>query len=95
MLDAQFCVTLANLIPHMSQLKKLNLSCNPNIGQGGAVPLITSLTGHNSLEEWLLYNARIGVEDCCSLSELLSSSTSLKELRSAQVIMPSLQKLLN
>ena len=87
MLDAQFCVTLANLIPHMPQLKKLNLSCNPNIGQGGAVPLITSLTGHNSLEE-LLYNAGIGVEDCRSLSELLSSSTSLKELRTGHNALP-------
>ena len=88
MLDAQFCVTLANLIPHMPQLKKLNLSCNPNIGQGGAVPLITSLKAHNSLQELLLYNAGIGVEDCRSLSELLSSSTSLKELRTGHNALP-------
>ena len=64
----------------MPHLKKLNLSFNLNIGQGGTVPLMTSLTAHNSLEELLLDMTGIGVEDCQALSELLSSSTSLKEL---------------
>ena len=72
-------LNLVHLIPHMSHLKKLILSGNP-IGQGGAVPLITSLTAHNSLEELWLGMTRLGVEDCRALSELLSSSTSLKEL---------------
>ena len=71
---------LAHLIPHVPHLKNLNLSVNPDIGQGGAVPLVTSLTAHNSLEELLLYETGIGVEDCRALSELLSTSTSLKEL---------------
>ena len=76
-LDSEFCATLAQLIPHVPHLKKLNLSSNPNIGQGGAVPLITSLTAHTPLEELSLGKTGIGVEDCQALSELLSSSTSL------------------
>ena len=79
-LDSEFCAALAHLIPHMPHLKKLDLSDNPNIGQGGTVPLITSLTTHNSLEKLDLYKTRLGLEDCQALSELLSSSTSLKEL---------------
>ena len=71
---------IVHLIPHMPHLKKLNLFNNPNIGQGGAVPLITSLTTHNSLEKLELGMTGISVEDCRALSELLSSSTSLKEL---------------
>ena len=79
-LDSESCATLAHLIPHVLHLKKLNLSDNRNIGQGGAVPLMTSLTAHNSLEELELDKTGIGVEDCQALSELLSSSTSLKKL---------------
>ena len=73
-------LNLVHLIPHMPHLKKLDLFYNPNIRQGGAVPLITSLTAHNSLEELGLGMTGIGVEDCRALSELLSSSTSLKML---------------
>ena len=73
-------LNLVHLIPHVPHLKKLDLSYNPNIGQGGAVPLITSLTAHKSLEELGLGFTGIGVEDCQALSELLSSSTSLKKL---------------
>ena len=76
-LNSESCAPLAHLIPHVPHLKKLN---NHNIAQGGAVPLITSLTAHNSLEELLLEETGIGVEDCRALSELLSSSTSLKGL---------------
>ena len=80
-LDSESCATLANLIPHMPHLKELNLSNNPNIGQGGAVPLMTSLTAHNSPDKLVLEMTGIGVEDCRALSELLSSSsTSLKQL---------------
>ena len=79
-LDSESCAVLAHLIPHVPHLKKLNLSDNRNIGQGGAVPLITSLTAHNSLEKLVLYKTGIGVEDLRALSELLSSFTSLKEL---------------
>ena len=79
-LDSESRATLAHLIPHVPYLKKLNLSINHNIGQGGTVPLITSLTVHNSLEELDLGSTGIGVEDCQALNKLLSSSTSLKEL---------------
>ena len=79
-LDLESCATLAHLVPHMAHLKELNLSKNYNIGPGGAVPLITSLTTHNSLEKLVLEETGFGVEDCRALSELLSSSTSLKQL---------------
>ena len=80
-LDAESCATLSQLILHIPQLKKLDLLNNPNIGQGGTVPLMTSLTAHNSLQELLLDQSELGVEDCRALSELLSSSsTSLKNL---------------
>ena len=79
-LDSKSCVTLAHLTPHMPHLKILNLFNNPNIGQGGAFPLVTSVTDHKSLETLWLMNTGIGVEDCLALSKLLSSSTSLKKL---------------
>ena len=79
-LDSKSCAALARLIPNVPHLKKLCLSDNPNIGQGGTVPLIASLTAHNSLEELMLYNTGIGVRDCLALRELLSSSTNLKKL---------------
>ena len=79
-LNSESCATLACLTPHMPHLKTLNLSDNHHIGQGGTVPLVTSLTAQNSLEELVLRETGIGVEDCQALSELLSSSTSLKEL---------------
>ena len=79
-LDSEACATLAHLIPHVPHLKTLNLPNNPNIGQGGAVPLITSLTAHNSLEKLELYETGIFVKDCRALNKLLSSSTTLKVL---------------
>ena len=79
-LDSGCCATLAHLIPHVPHLKKLDLSGNLNIGQGGAVSLMTSLTAHNSLETLKIDNTGIGVDDCLALGELLSSSTSLKKL---------------
>ena len=79
-LDSEYCAVLARLIPHVPHLKKLYLFSYHNIGQGGTVPLVTSLTIHNSLEKLLLHNTGIGVEDCRALSELLSSSTGLKKL---------------
>ena len=87
-LDSESCATLTHLISHTPHLKRLNLSSNPIIGQGGAVPLITSLTAHNSLEMLQLEMTRIGVEDCRPLSELLSSSTSLKKLNIGNNALP-------
>ena len=80
-LNSESCATLAQLIPHVPHLKTLGLSVNYNIGQGGAVPLITSLTAHNSLEELLLNETGIDVEDCRALSKLLSSCTRLRDLQ--------------
>ena len=79
-LDSESCAVLAHLIPHVPCLKWLYLSNNPDIGQGGAVSLMTSLTVYSSLVELDLQSTEIGVEDCRALSELLSSSTSLREL---------------
>ena len=79
-LDSESCAIFAHLVPCVPHLKILNLSNNHNIGQGGAVPLITSLTAHNSLKELWFVKPGLGVEDCRALSELLSSSTSLKTL---------------
>ena len=79
-LNSESCVTLAHLIPYVPHLKQLDLSNNPAIGQGGALPLITSLTTLDSLEELSLHNTGTGVEDCQALSKLLSSSTTLKKL---------------
>ena len=79
-LNSESCETLAHLIPHMPHLKKFELSFNPNIGQGGTIPLMTSLTTHNSLERLVLCNTGIAMDDSQALSGLLSSSKSLKEL---------------
>ena len=78
--DSESCTALARLIPYVPHLKKLNLFNNTNIGQGGLVSLIESLTAHSSLEELGLTHTRIGVVDCQAVGELLSSSKSLKEL---------------
>ena len=78
-LDSRSCEALAHLIPYMPHLKILDLSCNPNIGQGGAVPLIKSLMKSN-VEELSLTYTRIGVEDCRALAKLLSSFTDLEKL---------------
>ena len=87
-LYSESCAALGHLIPHVPHLKKLDLSDNPNIGQGGTVPLITSLTTHKSLEVLELIGTGLGVEDCRALSELLSSSTSLKELNISRNDLP-------
>ena len=79
-LDSEACATLAHLIPHVPHLKGLDLSDSRNIGQGGTVQLMRSLTAGNSLEWLVVSSTGIGVEDCQALGELLSSSTSLKQL---------------
>ena len=63
-LDSEACASLANLIPRMPHLKNLYLPFNPNIGQGGAVPVITKLTDQNALELLVLESTGIGLEDC-------------------------------
>ena len=68
------CLGSLAAFPH---LKRISFSF---IGQGGAVPLIASLTAHNALEKLSLNSTGIGVEDCRALVQLLLSSTSLKKL---------------
>ena len=80
LLDSRSCSSLAHFIPHVPHLKKLSVAINPNIGEGGAVPLITSLLTHSSVKLLNLHKTGIGAEDCQALSKLLSSSTSLEEL---------------
>ena len=75
-LDSESCAALADLVPHIPHLETLILDLSIS-DRGGAVLLITSLT-HNSLKSLQLTG--IGVKDCRALSELLSSSTSLKKL---------------
>ena len=88
-LTSEVCVLLAHLIPHVPYLKLLVLSGNPNIGNGGTVPLLISLTqAAHSLEAIDLSKTGIGVEDCRALSELLSSSTSLKWLAISENDLP-------
>ena len=86
-LYSESCAVLAHLISHMPHLKMLELSFNCNIGQGGGVLLITSLTADNSLEKFGLGTTGIGVEDCCYYPQVSRCST--------LVGMTSLQKLLN
>ena len=85
-LDAGRCNLTAEAIAALaptntSHLKCLNLQGN-EIGKTGAVVLVKSLEAHAPLlRELDLWETKIGVEDCQSLSKLLSSQTSqLEEL---------------
>ena len=65
-------------IPDLLKLRELDLSWNP-LGSGGAVSLLTSPLVDN-LEDLRLDCTGIGVEDCHALSELLSSSPTLRRI---------------
>ena len=67
--NSKSCTALACFISDVPHLKKLYLSSNPNIGQGGAVALVEKLTTHNSLEGLSLDKTGIGVKDCRSSSK--------------------------
>ena len=71
-LTSETCNLLCKCYPQ--HLEYLNLSCNSNIGRGGAVNLITSLTKFSTIRELSLSGTGIGFEDCKALSELLASS---------------------
>ena len=64
----------------LQHLEYLDLSCNPNIGIGGAVNLITSLIKFSTIRELHLYDTGIGFEDYKVLSELLTSSKCIEVL---------------
>ena len=65
---------------NLQHLEYLDLSCNPGIGRGGAVNLITSLTKFSTIRELNLNFAGIDFEDYKALSELLASSKYIKVL---------------
>ena len=65
-------------IPDLLKIRELDLSRNP-LGRGGAVSLLTSPLVDN-LEDLRLEGTGIGVEDCHALSELLSSSPTLRRI---------------
>ena len=65
---------------NLQHLEYLNLSDNYNIGRGGAVNLITSLTKFSTIRELNLTFTEIGFEDCKALSELLASTKCINVL---------------
>ena len=65
---------------NLQHFEYLNLWCNPNIGRGGAVNLITSLTKFSTIRELNLTCTCIGFEDCKALSELLATSKCIEVL---------------
>ena len=59
---------------NVQRLEYLDLSSNSNIGRGGAVDLITSLTKFSTIRKLNLSVTGVGFEDCKLLSELLATS---------------------
>ena len=72
--SASNLVHLVQAVPHLKGLA-LDLDADPE-----TVPLIMSLTAHNSLQHLNLRINGIGMEECRALSKLVSSSTPLKWL---------------
>ena len=65
---------------NLQHLEYLDLSANCDVGRGGAVNLITSLTKFSTIRELHLWGTGIGFEDCKALSELLASSKYIQVL---------------
>ena len=65
---------------NLQHLEYLNLGWNLEIGRGGVVNLITSLTKFSTITEMYLAHTGIGLEDCKALSELLATSKYIKVL---------------
>ena len=65
---------------NLQHLEYLYLNYNFDIGEGGAVNLITSLTKFSTIRGLHLYRTGIGFEDCKALSELLASSKYIEVL---------------
>ena len=79
-LTSETCNLLSKHTDLLQHLECLDLSDNHNIGRGGAVNLITSLTKFGTIRELNLYGTSIGFEDCKALSELLARSKYIKVL---------------
>ena len=77
-LTSETCDLLSKHTVLLQHLEYLSLSCNRNIGRGGAVNLITSLSKFSTIRELDLSATGIGLEDCKALSELLATSKCIK-----------------
>ena len=78
-LTSESCNLLSKQTDLLQNLKHLDLRSN-EIGRGGAVNLITSLTKFSTIRELNLGCTGIGFEDCKALSELLASSKCIQVL---------------
>ena len=79
-LTSETCDLLSKQTDLLQHLEYLDLSSNYNIGRGGVVNLITSLTKFSTIRELNLSGTGIGFEDCKALSELLASSKYIEVL---------------
>ena len=83
-LKSEICNFLCKETDLLQHLECLNLGGNlsgdNNIGRGGAVNLITSLTKFSTIRELYLCDTGIGFEDCKALSGLLASSKYIQVL---------------
>ena len=79
-LTSKTCNLLSKRTGLLQHLDHLNLGGNLNIGSGGAVNLITSLTKFSTIRELILEYTGIGFWDCKALSELLASSKHIQIL---------------
>ena len=79
-LTSETCNLLSEHTDLLQHLEYLNLSWNLNIGSGGTVNLITSLTKFGTIRELNLKYTGIGFEDCKALSELLATSKCIEVL---------------
>ena len=78
---------LAECIPYLHSLTKLNISNNPG-GDGSLVKLLQALTKHNKLQELYVYNISIGLDDVRALADLVQPSSSLKQLEVGESPLP-------
>ena len=76
---SEICNRLSKHTDLLCHLEYLEISVS-NIGRGGAVNLITSLTKFSTIKELHLHQTGIGFEDCKALSELLASSKCIEIL---------------
>ena len=79
-LTSETCNLLSKHTDLLQHLEYLNLSDNDNIGGGGAVKLITSLTKFSTIRELKLRYTGIDFEDCKALGELLATSKYIQVL---------------
>ena len=79
-LTSETCNLLSKQTDLLQHLEYLDLANNANIGEGGAVNLITSLTKFSTIRELNLELTSIGFEDCKALSKLLATSKYIQVL---------------